>query len=137
MGGVILTPIKVLVGGAVLLSGSVVLAIQQIPTPAVPIKVEMPEERFDLAWSDVMVPMALKKADMDRVRTIPLAKPVVTERVVPDPVATPPVEEALDAPAPRHRRRQVKTERTERRDVCARHGQRKVMVGKYRWKCRK
>jgi hypothetical protein len=109
-------------------------AVQRIPVPAEPIRVEAPEERFDRAWSDVMVPVALKKADMERIRTIPLAKPVITERITPAPVATPPMEEALDAPAPTHRRRQVKTDR---RDVCARHGQRKVMVGRYRWKCRK
>lgn len=42
--------------------------------------------------------------------------------------------QAVDAPPmPRHRLRSVSL----RSDICARHGQRKVMVGKYRWRCRR
>jgi hypothetical protein len=126
--------VKVMLGCVGILTVLAFFATQRIPEPTDPIRVDpadpVMEAQFDRAWSDVMVPMALKKADMERVRTIPLAKPVTTERVVPDQ----PVEEATeDTPAPRHRRRQK-----DGHNVCTRHGMKKVVTrGGKSWRCRK
>jgi hypothetical protein len=75
------------------------------------------------------------------VRTIPITQPAAaigaaaSERLR-SVVLTPPPEAEEDPP----RRRKVRAKRerhASRGDVCSRHGQRKVMVGKYRWRCRR
>jgi len=113
-----------------------VLAIQRLPGDE-PIKVEKPLLAADATSVVVKQP--------DRIRQIELSapvvastesKPVVTERIVPDaPAATPPVimVQDEDKPAPGYRRRHAERGG----DVCARHNMKKVMVGKYRWRCRK
>lgn len=107
------------------------------PKPKPQLQVERP---FQVAWNDVEQDVG-KKADRV-VRIIPLPeKQVLTERIVVVPttpdvpasvpsVAEPPLE---DKPVVVQRRRHVAL----RMDVCARHGQRKVMVGRYRWRCQR
>ena len=107
----------------------VVVAIARIPIPVDPIVIEA--SRFDTAWTDFNQ-STVKKTD----RIIPLtaSKAVVTERIIPDaPVGVPSViaPAEADKPVVQHRRRIEK-----RRDTCARHGMRKVQIGK-RWRCRK
>jgi len=111
------------------------LAVQWIPAPAKPIKLET---KFEAAWVDTETVVAKKQ---DRVRLIEIVsaapKPVVTERITPpDAPVVPPVlvVQDVDKPAPQHRRHHVEARS---RDVCARHNMRKVMVGKYRWRCRR
>jgi len=103
----------------------VVVAIQMTPAPA-PVKAQ---ERFDEAWQDNMRVIALRKADT--ISTAP--RLVVTERVAPDaPASVPPVAEPPeDAPPPA-----VKRRRHVNRDICAKHGLRKIQTGN-RWRCRK
>ena len=110
-----------------------------------------------LAQVDADIPF-LKKTDrlpeVRLVRTVPITRPdperfAEPVREVQPPAAaiaagaaerlretklTPPPEAEDDPP----RRRKAKaTRHASRGDVCSRHGQRKVMVGKYRWRCRR
>lgn len=101
---------------------------------AKPVPIERP---FAVAWNDVAQDAA-KKTDKV-IRVIPLTvseKTVLTERILippaPDvPVSVPSVAVALEDKPVVQRRRHVA-----RRDVCARHGMKKVYRGK-RWNCRK
>jgi len=108
-----------------------------------------------LAQVDADLPAAKKEDRLPEtriVRTIPITQPPkVAEpvREVQPPAAaiaagaaerlretklTPPPEAEEDPP----RRRKVRAKRERHAgDVCSRHGQRKVMVGKYRWRCRR
>jgi hypothetical protein len=112
--------LKLALGGAAAMSLLLVFfASRDAPKPA---------SKFDDAFSETN-PAILKKSD----RIIPLSKPIVTERVIPDPPeSVPPVVER-PKPVPREdtekRRRHVS-------NVCERHGMRKVTIGR-RWRCRR
>jgi len=69
-----------------------------------------------------------------RVRTISILRPVVqtAEIAHPPPVARPEIEP--EPPPPR--RRSVRYQRRSG-DICSRHNMRKVMVGRYKWRCRR
>jgi hypothetical protein len=131
---------RVLIGAAVLAVLSPAFAIWGIPVPQDKIVVEAAAEaRFDEAWKDTMKVVELKKAD--QIRNIALStepKPVLTETIVPadsGPASAPPVIGSLqDKPVVQHRRRHA---RSEKQDVCQRHGMKKKMVGRYRWRCQK
>jgi hypothetical protein len=106
------------------------LAITRIPSRAAPIAAAVAEERFDAAWRDVIVPVTLKKADMEKSAFVDAPAKVTTERITPGaPASVPPVVVMADEDKPAIRRRRYV-------DVCARHGLRKITHGK-RWRCRK
>jgi len=65
------------------------------------------------------------------VRVIPIVAPPKKVEVEPEPQT--PVAESHPLPTPRL----VYASRPEKRDVCRVHGMRKVMVGKYKWRCRR
>jgi hypothetical protein len=54
---------------------------------------------------------------------------------IPLPPARPAVDENAASPSPPPAR--IVRRAALRHDVCARHGQRKVMVGRYKWRCRR
>jgi hypothetical protein len=111
---------------AALVSLGSTLAITRIPSRAAAVA----EERFDAAWRDVMVPVTLKKADMEKSAFVDAPAKVVTERISPGaPASVPPVVVMADEDKPAIRRRRYV-------DVCARHGMHKVTHGR-RWRCRK
>ena len=111
---------------AALVSLGSTLAITRIPSRAAAVA----EERFDAAWRDVMVPVTLKKADMEKSAFVDAPAKVVTERISPGaPASVPPVVVMADEDKPAIRRRRYV-------DVCTRHGLRKITHGK-RWRCRK
>ncbi|RPJ64598.1 MAG: hypothetical protein EHM23_00230 [Acidobacteria bacterium] len=114
-----------------------VLVFAWLPQP-VPAKKAIPVvamgESFDEVWKDTV----------PKIRVIPItvAKTVKTERIVPvpqphdAPVDVPPVPAMappVDRPAASSRRHVVVL----RRDVCARHGMKKTMVGRHKWRCRR
>lgn len=66
-----------------------------------------------------------------RVRTIPIVREL--EKIAP-PVDPP--ENILPVPEPEPRRHRARIIRTASLDLCARHKLRKVMVGRYKWRCR-
>jgi hypothetical protein len=78
------------------------------------------------------------------IRVIQTVKIEPTSKPAPEPPAAPPpgpkaepvVKEAT-ADEERPRRHRTRSERRSRGDVCSRHNMRKVMVGRYRWRCRK
>ena len=123
----------------------VVFAIQRVPSAE---RIEVPKPTLQDRL-DSVEPM--KKQDRI-IRAVPIVRadptPVKTERIVaqeppsmaiaaaaPLPVSEP-VEE--EAPRPRTKRRVAVTHHAATRgDVCRRHNMRKVMVGKYRWRCRR
>jgi hypothetical protein len=62
---------------------------------------------------------------------------VQTTKIAPDAVVAAEVKELTPPEQPAHHyRKKVKRERT-RSNVCSRHNMRKVMVGKYKWRCRR
>lgn len=127
-----MTPLKIMLGGAAIFSLLFTFAVHRIPMPE-RIEVPRPDDRFQEAWNDVMsVAKAetLKKADRDRVIEYSEPKVIVAERIAPDaPAAVSPVPIAAK-PAVKHRRHI-------HRDVCTRHGKRKVMTrGGRSWRCR-
>jgi len=91
------------------------------------------EDQFDEAWNDTMKVTELKKADLLRI-VGSQPKPVVTERVHPDPPASmPPVilpSEEEDKPPVVKRRRHAAV------DVCRGKGKRYTKGGKS-WRCRR
>jgi hypothetical protein len=83
----------------------------------------------------------LKDPERITVRTVPIVPtPAPTPEPAPVPVQKPkaePVVKEATVEEERPRRRGTRSERRSRRDVCSRHNMRKVMVGRYRWRCRK
>jgi hypothetical protein len=139
---------------------ALVLALALPRTPAAdPILIAeaIAEERFDEAWIDVMRPLALKNADLERTAYTVSAesKPVVTERSgtanagritpAPDgaPASMPPVvvvQDEDEPPAPWHRRQRASngTGKINMPNICTRHHMHKVMIrGGKSWRCRK
>ncbi|MGY3615714.1 hypothetical protein [Bradyrhizobium sp. USDA 10063] len=104
---------------------------------SMPAVADVPKEAgFDDTWREAAVTVALKSASLRNADP----KPVATLRIAPEaPVSTPPVIAApvvaaapIEAKAPRRRRHIA------RRDVCARHGLRKVSIrGGRSWRCRR
>ena len=129
-----MSPIKMLLAFAAMTSLLAVLAIQRLPGDD---RIEVPVAQF-VETPPAQTSVATKSDPVRIIETVrPEPKPVVTERVVPDaPGREPPVakvdEEATERPAVR-RMRQARAES----NVCTRHNMRKVMVGKYRWRCRR
>jgi hypothetical protein len=125
---------RVLIGAAALAGLSLAVGIRSIPVPQDKIVVDAAAEtRFDDTWKNVIRAVELKKAD--RIRSISLSpepKPVVTETIIPD--KPPEIASLQDKPEVQHRRRHA---RAEAGDICQRHGMKKKMVGRYRWRCRK
>ena len=70
--------------------------------------------------------------------TAPLVKGprlVQTVKIAPDAVEAAEIKQLESPEQPAHHyRKKVKRERT---DVCGRHHMRKVMIGKYKWRCRR
>ena len=128
--------------GSVAVAAIIAVAVARTPTAQTPVAVKAAEDRFDAAWSDTMQVVGatvLRKADRER-QAVTDPKSVPTERITepPSPAAVPPVVFVEDEDKPRRKSKPHKVERrASRGDVCSRHGQRKVMVGKYRWRCRK
>jgi hypothetical protein len=94
--------------------------------------------RFDDSWRAAAVPLALKKADMERmvqeeprkVKTVPVVEPMPT-------IAPEPVMEEKEV-----RKRSVRSVLHEKRhaprDICTRHKMRKVITrGGKSWRCKK
>jgi hypothetical protein len=122
--------IGIALAAAALVSLGSTLAITRIPSRAAPIAAAVAEERFDAAWRDVIVPVTLKKADMEKSAFADAPAKVITERISPGaPASVPPVVVMADEDKPAIRRRRYV-------DVCTRHGMHKVTHGK-RWRCRK
>jgi hypothetical protein len=129
-----ITPLKMAAAGAAMLTLLMVFALQRAPAPASASasQARAGEHRFDAAWRDtVAVIPPLKKADRLQVTS---TEPKVTERVPPAPdalVSVPPVILVQDEePALRHRRAE--------RNVCSRHGMRKVVThGGRSWRCKR
>jgi len=75
---------------------------------------------------------------IETIRVIPISPPVapapVPSPVVEQPPASPVATVAPDDEEPPRRRARERPGR--RGDLCQRHGLRKVMVGRYRWRCR-
>jgi len=118
---------KWLVAGAAAIMTATGTAIVAIPAPKDPIVLE---NQFDEAWGDVMRVVALQKAD--RIRSIPLEKPVIAERVVPQPSAVvPPALSLPDEGPPVAKRR-----RHAGRDICRGKGRYYTHGGKS-WRCRR
>jgi hypothetical protein len=97
------------------------------PTPPLPVKpvrtetvrvVRMDVQTFRARWLPVndLPPTIQKGSDAP---LVPTSAPVVVDAKPPPPAAR-----IVRRAALRH-------------DVCARHGQRKVMVGRYKWRCRR
>jgi hypothetical protein len=132
-GSIAMSPIKILFALAAMTSLLTVFAIQRLPGDE---RIEVPTPALPFAQkSDPLFSVAPPK--VDPVRIIDTSK-LVTERVVPDaPAAEPPVATVEEDEQPVVRRnRQVRQARAES-NVCTRHNMRKVMVGKYRWRCRR
>jgi hypothetical protein len=138
----VVTPFRVIAGGTCMFALAMVFASPRGQSVQPP---RAPPTKFDQTWEDAAVGAAARKSDLQpTVRTIQIvkpefqqasfdAKPVKTERMMPEtPAKMPPLVrvEAVDEVRPRRRF-------AERGDVCSRHGMRKAMVGKYRWRCRK
>jgi hypothetical protein len=122
--------IGIALAAAALVSLGSTLAITRIPSRVAPIAAAVAEERFDAAWRDVMVPVTLKKADMEKSAFVDAPAKVTTERISPGaPASVPPVVVMVDEDKPAIRRRRYV-------DVCTRHGLRKITHGR-RWRCRK
>jgi len=140
----LLTPFRVVTSITAL---TALLAVYAIPRGQ---SVQPPREpsRFDNAMADTAIFVTTTpKSDMETpARVIDMGKPVgvtqasfdprpvKTERVVPEPpakVAALRVEEEEGEVRPARRTR------SRGGDVCSRHGMRKVMVGQYRWRCRR
>jgi hypothetical protein len=126
----IITPIKMMLGFAGIATLSAIVAIQHIPAPAAPIAVAATP---DAAWSESFQTAVEKR--QDRIRQIEIARPepvpVVTERIVPDSPALPPIITTGEE-APKRKQRHAAV------DVCTRHHMRKVVTrGGRSWKCRK
>jgi hypothetical protein len=143
-----MTVAKITLGIAAMASLLLVFATRQTPSAQEAAAAQVKAEaEFDAAWDDTLRmsgATALRKANQERFVS-PEPRVVSTERVVPEPAATPApaptvvppiiranVEED-DDPKPRRARKH-----TTRRDVCARHNMRKVLIrGGKSWRCRK
>jgi hypothetical protein len=119
-----------------------VFAVQRLPGA----------ERIEVPPPSIPEQVSTVKKDMERVRTVTTDRivastepvPVVTERVRPDPspavpplVALPRDAEGENGPEPKYKHRTRERHTSRGGDVCSRHGQRKVMVGRYKWRCRR
>ena len=106
-------------------AAGIIAAITYGRAPAPVVAAEPDRPSFDMVWHDAAVPTTIK-AESLRPRFVQL-EPVKTE-----PAAV------VDIPEPARvtRRWQPKRKHAER-NVCTRHNMKKVMVGKYRWRCRR
>jgi hypothetical protein len=137
---------KIALGGAGALALVITFALGRSPAPVV---AATEPSRFEDSWNDSVKVVELTSAaaknsmrqiDMGRVAdSSPLPGSVTTERVVPDaPAKMPPVVRIHDAddekPAARRKRqRHASVER----NICTRHGKRKVEThGGRSWRCR-
>lgn len=111
-----------LIGSAALSLVLVLAARNSAPTPAV--ESQYQARVFDAAWRESAGPVALKTASL--ADTAP--KPILTEVVLPEIIAKP---EEL---TPKLKSKLV-VYHPVKRDVCQRHGKRKVYRGRG-WRCR-
>jgi len=140
----LVTPFRAATGITALLA---LLAVYAVPRGQ---SVQPPREpsRFDNAMADTAIFVTTTpKSDMETpARVIDMGKPVgvtqasfdprtvKTERVLPTtPAAMPPAVRVEEEGEVKPARRRL----ADRGDVCTRHGMRKVMMGKYRWRCRR
>jgi hypothetical protein len=139
-----MSPIKILFAFAAMLSLLMVFAIQRIPSPE-PIVVPTPSIPAADAQTTVVKKTEARVIDMSRAAmasTDPV--PVVTERVRPDPapsvpalVALPTDAEGENGPEPKYKRRTRERYASTERNICTRHGLRKVITrGGRSWRCR-
>ena len=133
-----MTLLKIYLGGAAIFALLFGIAVQRIPAPAEPIRVQPP--RFDDAWYDRMSMIPERSRKEDRLQLVSMdSKPVEVERIlaVPDaPKVVTPVVATLtpDKPVLRHRR----SLRMQAGDVCTRHRMKRVLThGGRSWRCRK
>src|SRR5580765_2876469 len=88
-GWIDVTPLKIMMGAVALFALLLTFALSRVPAEK-QAHAAIPSEKFDEAWSDVLRPLSsegLRKADMERIFTTD-PKPVVTERIVVEPVAS-------------------------------------------------
>jgi len=141
-----LTSLKVLFGGAAILSLMMVFAIQRLPGETVE-PAAIPSERFDAAWADAFQTAVVAKKQ-DKVRQIEMVaatdpKPVLTERVVPEPnTASGPITAQMPATEETARNRDstpsIKHRSTAESNVCTRHKMHKVVTrGGKSWRCKR
>jgi hypothetical protein len=115
------------------------------------------EPSFDQNWNEDAGKAALLAAGKDQLlAAMTQPKKVITERIVPEEPTPPPVvqEQEEEEPSPKVNRtrreakketkKETKSTRSDRsdrgergNDVCQRHRMRKVLIGKYKWRCRK
>jgi hypothetical protein len=112
------TSIKWAFGGAAMAALLMVFATQRIPVVE---RVEVPQPRFIDNWN---------VDSSTAIKTIPLTKTVMTETILPTEIAKP------EEITPKLKQKLVHY--TPTRDVCQRHGMRKVTTrGGRSWRCRR
>ena len=79
-------------------------------------------------WSDIMEDLHAMESSL----AINQPRPIRTERIRPDPAKT--GERVAQELAPLQKRSIRKSQN--RADICQRVGKRKVMIGRFRWRCR-
>ena len=100
------------------------VAFGRSPPPIIAAEPERPS--FELTWLDAAVPTAIKAESL---------RPLF---VAAEPArAEPPAVKQLDPPEQPTVRRHRARKHAERSNICTRHNMKKVMVGKYRWRCRR
>ncbi len=122
-----LTASRFIFAGAAIFSLLLVYAAQRSPTME-----PVADEMFDEVWLDLMKPLELKKASMERTAAFSTEpKPIKVERIVMDtPVIMPEVNEDEVWPGTPTVKRES--------NVCTRHHMRKVTTHNGRsWRCRK
>ena len=119
-------------GGACALALVVTFAVGRSEPPVV---AATDQPAFNEMWLGDVKGMELRNADVRSRMQIAAAEPpkfISTERIAPDaPVSVPPIVMLVkDKPTAKHGRH------VKKRDICERHGKRKVKSGRYGWRCR-
>jgi hypothetical protein len=142
-----MSPIKILFAFAAMLSLLMVFAIQRIPSDE---RIEVPKVEPEMLAAQKTDPLFSVAPPKSQIRVIdtskafaPPSEPVVTERVRPDPspsvpalVALPTDAEGENGPEPKYKRRTRERYASTERNVCTRHGMRKVITrGGRSWRC--
>jgi len=126
--------LHIILGGAAMLALVITLAFgRQSPAPVA--AVAQVEQQSTPKTDSLHRELAMEALRSAMIATAE-AKKVQTETIRPEPTIIPPIVQVQEEPEPKPRRR-IKATSPKRSDVCQRHGQRKVMVGKYRWRCKK
>jgi len=128
--------LHIILGGAAMLALVITLAFgRQSPAPVAPAAPAQVEQQSTPKTDSLHHELAREALRSAMIATAE-AKKVQTETIRPEPTIIPPIVQVQEEPEPKPRRK-IRAASHKRSDVCQRHGQRKVMVGKYRWRCRK